>query len=242
MLRYSYTDNGTAKDHSQGKVQEVFQVTVRDVAGKSSSANLTIEILDTEPEAKDDTAAITEDAALPVSGNVLGNDDERADAIESVVFASTAAKYGTLTVNPDGSWSYTLNSQLQEVQALNDGQTLTESFTYTITDADGDESTATLTIVINGQSDAAPVVTSQNHSVVEASSGVITGDMTVSAEAGFAAVTVNGQNIQDASAASPVVITTANGELRITGFDTATGKISYSYTENGTAKNHSRAR
>ena len=39
------------------------------------------------------------------------------------------------------------------VQALDDGQKLTETFQYTMQDADGDQSSATLTITINGSND-----------------------------------------------------------------------------------------
>ena len=59
----------------------------------------------------------------------------------------------------NGSYSYTLNNAHAAVQGLDDvGQTLTETFNYTMQDADGDTDTATLTITINGANDA-PTVT-----------------------------------------------------------------------------------
>src|SRR5690606_29948549 len=69
-------------------------------------------------------------------------------------FHSTAAKYGTLTVGPDGSWKYQLNNDHPDVKALGNGQSLQETFTYTVTDADGDKSTANLVITIEGSNDA----------------------------------------------------------------------------------------
>ena len=57
-----------------------------------------------------------------------------------------AGSFGSVTLNADGSYSYALDNSLQAVQALDDGESLTDEFTYTITDADGDTSTTTLTI------------------------------------------------------------------------------------------------
>ena len=148
---------------------------------------------------------------------MLLNDVMGADALQSVVFDSTAAQYGSFTVDADGKWSYELDSSLAAVQALGDGDTLTESFTYTITDADGDSSTATLTITIKGQTDSAPVVTPEdadgnvtphhNH-VTEGTGESVSGTVTVSAQAGIAGVTVGGQDISQASSSNPVSITT----------------------------------
>src|SRR5699024_5406112 len=163
------------------------------------------------------------------------------DNPHTVEFADTTGQYGTFTVDAEGKWSYTLDNSLQAVQALNDGETLTETFEYTVKDADGDESTATLTITINGQTDAPPVIevedadadaSGADNSVVEGSSETVTGTVTVSAEAGVSEVTVGGQSILDL-ANNPVSITTTEGTLKITGYDAATGVITYEYTENG---------
>ena len=52
-------------------------------------------------------------------------------------------EYGTLTISPDGEYSYVRDADAP------DGET--DVFTYTLTDGDGDEDTATLTItIVNG--------------------------------------------------------------------------------------------
>lgn len=153
VLSYSYTENGQAKNHSAGDVIDAFNVTVKDLAGVSVTEKLNVQILDTEPVARDDAGKINELDTVPISGNVLDNDDRPADAV-TLNFHSTAAKYGTLTVGPDGSWKYQLNNDHPDVKALGNGQSLQETFTYTVTDADGDKSTANLVITIEGSNDA----------------------------------------------------------------------------------------
>ncbi|OWT53396.1 beta strand repeat-containing protein, partial [Achromobacter insolitus] len=247
-ISYSYQETGGADDHTAGddSVKDNFTVTVTDVAGVSTSNDLVIQILDTAPVANDDAASVTEDATAPVTGNVLTNDTLGADA-STVVINTGDAKYGKLVDNGDGTWSYQLNNTLPAVQALNDGQTLTETIRYTITDADGDTTTAELTITINGQTDAPPVITPEDsdgnvsgahNSVVEGTNDTVTGTVTVSAEAGIASVTVGGKDVTGASAANPVVITTDKGILTVTGYNAATGTISYSYQETGGADDH----
>ncbi|MBV7500352.1 retention module-containing protein, partial [Achromobacter sp. ACM05] len=160
VISYSYKETGGADDHSAGddSVRDSFTVSVTDLAGKTTSNDLVVQIVDTAPVAKNDAASVAEDTATPITGNVLTNDTLGADA-STVTITTTDAKYGKLVDNGDGTWSYQLNNSLPAVQALNNGQTLTETIHYTITDADGDKSEAVLTITINGQTDGPPVVT-----------------------------------------------------------------------------------
>ncbi|MCW5732497.1 MAG: VCBS domain-containing protein [Enhydrobacter sp.] len=65
--------------------------------------------------------------------------------------------YGMLTLNPDGSWSYALNNYDDRTQALGEGETGVETFTYQVTDAKGLVDTAQLDLTITGANDA-PVV------------------------------------------------------------------------------------
>ncbi|MGC1467812.1 MAG: tandem-95 repeat protein, partial [Sphingorhabdus sp.] len=75
------------------------------------------------------------------------------DEVAGVVNGDTPGEYGSLALNADGSYTYTLNNFDPRVQGLDSNDTLTESFIYTITDGDGDPSTTTLTITINGSDD-----------------------------------------------------------------------------------------
>lgn len=58
--------------------------------------------------------------------------------------------YGKLSINKDGSYTYTLDTNKDATKQLVTGKQ-SEVFEYTIKDADGDESKATLTIEWQGR-------------------------------------------------------------------------------------------
>src|SRR5699024_7486796 len=100
---YNYYVDG-AQDHSDGAVSDDIEIVVIDALGRTTSDTLGVEILDTEPEAKDDTALITEDDVAPIIGDVLANDTLGMDNPHTVEFADTTAQYGTFTVDAEGKW------------------------------------------------------------------------------------------------------------------------------------------
>jgi len=69
---------------------------------------------------------------------------------------SIAGSYGHLTLNANGSYSYALNNA--SVEGLRDGQTVLDTFTYTISDGRGGAanavSTSTLTVTVHGRPSA----------------------------------------------------------------------------------------
>ncbi len=82
--------------------------------------------------------------------------------------------YGSIVINADGSYSYTVNNNNAAVQALRtSSDTLQEVFTYTMEDTAGLASTATVTITIQGSNDA-PVAVSDSALAAEAG-GVLNG-------------------------------------------------------------------
>ncbi len=71
--------------------------------------------------------------------------------------------YGDLVLGADGAYTYTLVSDPADeryaaVQALGQGKTAEDVFTYTLTDEDGDTSTTTLKVTVNGVNDV-PTIT-----------------------------------------------------------------------------------
>jgi VCBS repeat-containing protein len=135
---------------------------VGSTAGTPQTVTVTVTGVNDAPVAAADSASIAEDGATStVTGNVRSNDtDPDANATLTVtavsggtVGAAVAGTYGSVVINSDGSFTYTLNNADPDTQALNDGQTAAETFTYTITDDQGATSTAMLTINIAGKTD-----------------------------------------------------------------------------------------
>ncbi|WP_369959742.1 retention module-containing protein [Pseudomonas benzenivorans] len=242
----SYTYDPNVLSHSAGApIVDSIAISVTDANGVSRGDNLDIAITDSTPTALDDVNSINEDAASSsVSGNVLSNDTVGADAnatpVTAGVFASVNG-YGTLTLNSDGSYSYVLNNANAAVNALNDGQSLSDSFTYTLTDGDGSSTTATLTITINGRTDGPPTVTipdtdgalNTTDSTLPETAGATAGSFTIGAEAGIASLTVGGTTLTlaqlNALASSNVTVDTGEGSLVLTGYNAASGVVSYTY-------------
>jgi len=93
------------------------------------------------------------------SGNVLTNDTGTtgSTAVTAIAAGSTtgtvgsalAGQFGSLTLNADGSYVYTVNNSNATVNALPAGSTLTDVFTYSV----GGQ-TANLTVTITGTNDA----------------------------------------------------------------------------------------
>ncbi len=262
-LTYSYLVDPVAVDHINGApLIDSIDITVTDITGADTSTDLEIAILDTAPDAVDDTNSITEDT-ISVGGNVMtagaGMDTLGADATMVTEVDGTAVSgnqatsivgvYGTLELNSDGSYTYYLDNTNSTVQGLTSTSTpLNESFDYTITDADGDSDVATLTITINGQDDAVPVIdivdedgnsSPAHNSVDECSGNTVDGTINVSSEVGIATVTIGGINIVNASPNAPVTIIGAQGTLTVTSYDSTTGEITYSFTEDDVANDHS---
>ncbi|QCB53349.1 tandem-95 repeat protein [Sphingopyxis sp. PAMC25046] len=174
---YSYT---LTTNTSGDDTFDSFTAVVTDSDGDTATDTLVIDIVDDVPTARPDTDSVTEDGPLTADGNVLtgsgGGDANGTDGVLDTqgadgasvtavgfggaagsVGAGLAGAYGTLTLNSDGSYSYVLNNAAQPVQGLSAGETLTEIFTYTITDGDGDPATTTLTITINGADDGVTI-------------------------------------------------------------------------------------
>ncbi len=79
-------------------------------------------------------------------------------AVAAGTATSKAGTYGSLSINADGSYTYTVDNTNTTVQALLPTSTaLTDTFTYTVKDAAGATHQATLTVSITGANDAPQV-------------------------------------------------------------------------------------
>jgi len=168
-------------------VQEVFSYTASDAHGATDTALLTITITGTNdaPVASADTNAsdaVVEAGVNPgntafagdaaATGNVLANDvdvdtGDTRTVTTTGVFVGT---YGTLTLAANGTWSYALNNAGPDTNALAEGQSVADVFSYTIQDGAGATSLSSLSITITGTNDApvASADTNAGDAVVEA--------------------------------------------------------------------------
>jgi VCBS repeat-containing protein len=172
-IGYSYTlTTNTAGDTTF----DDFAVVVTDQDGDATASTLVIDIIDDVPSARADVDSVTEDGPTVADGNVITGanvadvnntdgvaDTQGADGVSltafsfganaGVVGSALAGAYGALTMDANGSYSYALNNDNAVVQGLDGDDSLTEIFTYNITDGDGDTATTTLTVTINGSDD-----------------------------------------------------------------------------------------
>lgn len=233
---------------------------VVDKEGDTNTGNLIIKIEDDAPKAFDNFEEITEDHSTnAVSGNVVndvgpgGADSIGADGpkeankpVTSVKFDAKnltfgtefTSAYGKIVINPDGSYTYTLDNNNPDVNGLLTGQTLTETFDYTITDSDGDTASAKLVITIKGTTD-----TGSNIQIIGGSNAVYESGLRSDTDAdnrqktdvtkthvidvvsldGIGKVEIGGKSfdvdaLKQLSPSNSVEITTSYGKLKLTGF------------------------
>ncbi|MFB0874378.1 MULTISPECIES: VCBS domain-containing protein, partial [unclassified Sphingobium] len=183
----------------------------------------------------------TEDAALQVTKGALGDATQTAltfDGLASGALsgeAKIAGKYGDLFVKADGTYRYVLNDADTDTQALDGGQSASETFHYTIANNDGgsdNEASSTLTVNITGGNDAAIITVSDPAAVTE-SNTTATVSFSVAQY-----VTITDPDAQDAAA--PTKYVGGSGSISAEGpppasgtltglvtFDAATGAVSY---------------
>ena len=114
------------------------------IDSNTATFSLTITPVNDAPDADDDSYSTDEDTTLNVAApGVLGNDsDVEGSALTAVLVAGPAS--GTLTLNPDGSFDYEPDENLNG----------SDSFTYMANDGTLDSNVATVSITVNAVNDA----------------------------------------------------------------------------------------
>ncbi len=103
------------------------------------------------------TGAAQEDGVLVATGHLSATDSDPAATIAWSLGTSGTGVYGTLVLDPDGTWTYSVNNAAAKVQALAAGKTVTENFTIKATDSNGNAATKVVSVTITGAEDL-PVI------------------------------------------------------------------------------------
>ena len=153
---FEYDPNGQFDYLAQGEnAEDSFSYTVSDGQGGSDTATVTIVVngVNDPPTATDDGGtgfSIDEDSSF-TTANVLSNDsDPDNGASLSVSGFNASGTTGTVTNNIDGTFGYDPNGQFDY---LAEGESATDSFSYTVSDDKGATDTATVTITVTGVND-----------------------------------------------------------------------------------------
>ena len=168
-------DDAPAAVNDTGYIQEASTLTVEadegvygtDDNNNNESGDTSGGALENDSDADgDSTMSITSyehTSGTDTAGGALASNGLSGEAGSS----SVVGIYGTLTLAADGSYTYAAN---EDISTLDTGETVTDVFTYTLTDSDGDtaDDTATITITIVGIS--APSAANNTATVEENSS------------------------------------------------------------------------
>jgi VCBS repeat-containing protein len=175
LIGTTAADGSGAWSYDLADAEGSFTAVAVDTAGNASTTSNPIEVGGDTPNspatiAGETTGGVTEDGTLTTGGTLIVTDPDTGESALAPASGPGAGGYGSFVINADGTWTYTLDNADPAVQALGDGDTLTDSIV--VTSADGSAVT-TITVTINGSNDV-PVITGT-------SSGAVAEDGTVTA-------------------------------------------------------------
>jgi VCBS repeat-containing protein len=191
-----------------GPSSYTIKVQVTDLGGLTAVDEATVNVQNTAPIAVNDSYSVNEDTPLTVTApGVLANDSDVIDSLTAVVASSPA--HGTLTLNANGSFTYTPNSNYNG----------SDSFTYKANDGTDDSMAATVSITVNAVNDAPTVAVAAGGMCGANSNGTMylavsdldnpSGDLTLSASSSDTQLVPNANIVFGGSGANRTVSITA---------------------------------
>ncbi|MBI4184382.1 MAG: tandem-95 repeat protein, partial [Proteobacteria bacterium] len=131
---------------------DTFTYTITDGHGGFDTATVTLTVagVNDAPVANDDSNATNEDTA--VGGNVLGNDTDvdASDALSVSAYDTTSAYGAAVSVAANGGYTYNPAGALNWLAV---GESVVDTFNYTVSDGHGGFDSATVSITVAGVND-----------------------------------------------------------------------------------------
>jgi len=207
--------------------------------GSTATVSVTVTCAPDPPVAGDDAATTPEGMPLVVAAGsgVLANDTDpdASDTLTATASSGTLPSGAAFTLSTDGSFSYDPTG-VSAFDELDGGESLDDTFTYTVTDSQGNTDTGLLTITVTGVNDA-PVLDPASGTVEEhAASGtsvttvtssdvegnIVTYSITAGNTGGAFAIDSSSGEITVASPAAVDFETTPSFTLTVQGTDDGT--------------------
>ncbi|WP_454668566.1 VCBS domain-containing protein [Achromobacter kerstersii] len=163
------------------QVTDTITVTVDDGHGGTAQQVITITVTGTNDAPTIGgvtTGAVKEDGTQVITGQLTKTDVDATDTHTWSVNNAGKGTYGTLAVDSTGKWTYTLDNANAKVQALADGQQVTDSITVTVDDGHGGTAQQVVTITVTGTNDAPTIGGVVSGGVTEDGTQVVSGQLT----------------------------------------------------------------
>lgn len=166
FFSYDQTTSQALDELAEGeKVQDTFSYTIMDQNGQTDTGTVTFEITGVAdlPTASPDSYSATEGVVLTVdaASGVLANDTTDGNVGHTIAanpqVLTSATTGATLSLNADGSFVYDPTSSAV-IEALEEGELLTDSFQYTIEESDKDTAMAEIGILVTGAAEPIPPI------------------------------------------------------------------------------------
>ncbi len=170
---WTFTANSAFDNLNVGdSVNETFNVTSED--GTPTTVQITINGTNDAPTVSGIfSGTVVEDTTLSASGALSISDVDNTPTFNDTGVLSGDNNYGTFQLT-GGTWVYSLNNSNLAVQALDTGDTLTDSITFTATDG----TTQIITITIEGLDEGAIITADDSGTITEdAAPNTVSGDV-----------------------------------------------------------------
>ncbi|WP_413755921.1 VCBS domain-containing protein [Vibrio sp. F13] len=235
--------NANIQHLAAGQVEQV-QYEVTTAGGDKQIITINVHGTNDKPTVSEAIAGahnIDEDAANATSGQIIISDVDHSDQHSVSIDSQHQPQYGSVTYNSNTqTWVYTLNNSNSHVNALNNGEQLTDKFSLLVDDGHGGITTQEVEMRIDGHSDVPPMPTLVAPAKITGSAG----NQDLHASIGIPPIIhqgtptpMTGWGISDHHGHS---LTTLHGQFGTLHVNPATGELSYDYqqTSSGVVKTH----